>query len=210
MTVGVDRSAVETALGGGGLGCPVAGCGGRLAPWGWARARGVRGEVDRVRLRPRRSVCVGCRRTQVLLPASVLLRRADAVTVIGAALLAKAGGWGHRRVAARVGRPASTVRGWLRRIAAVADRVLAVLAAVAAELGVEFLPPAPTEDPVAAVVELVGALARAAARRLGGSCSPWRLAVVVCGGRLLGPDGPDLLPGWEPGSNTSWLWAGGL
>ena len=91
-----------------------------------------------------------------------------------------------------------------------ADRVLAVLAAVAAELGVEFLPPAPTEDPVAAVVELVGALARAAARRLGGSCSPWRLAVVVCGGRLLGPDGPDLLPGWEPGSNTSWLWAGGL
>jgi hypothetical protein len=72
MTVGVDRSAVETALCGGGLGCPVAGCGGRLAPWGWARARGVRGEVGRVRLRPRRSVCVGCRRTQVLLPASVL------------------------------------------------------------------------------------------------------------------------------------------
>jgi hypothetical protein len=36
MTVGVDRSAVETALCGGGLGCPVAGCGGRLAPWGWA------------------------------------------------------------------------------------------------------------------------------------------------------------------------------
>jgi hypothetical protein len=171
MTVGVDRSAVETALGGGGLGCPVAGCGGRLAPWGWARARGVRGEVGRVRLRPRRSVCVGCRRTQVLLPASVLLRRADAVTVIGAALLAKAGGWGHRRVAARLGRPASTVRGWLRRITAVADRVLAVLAA---------------------------------ARQLGGSCSPWRLAAVLSGGRLLGPNGPDLLPGWvgeqvEPG-----------
>jgi len=210
MTVGVDRSAVETALCGGGLGCPVVGCGGRLAPWGWARARGVRGEGDRVRLRPRRSVCVGCRRTQVLLPASVLLRRADAVTVIGAALLAKAGGWGHRRVAARLGRPASTVRGWLRRITAVADRVLAVLAAVAAELGAEFVPPAPTTEPVAAVVELVGALARAAARQLGGSCSPWRLAAVVSGGRLLGPNGPDLLPGWGPGSNTSWLWAGGL
>jgi hypothetical protein len=210
MTVGVDRSAVETALCGGGLGCPVAGCGGRLAPWGWARARGVRGEGDQVRLRPRRSVCVGCRRTQVLLPASVLLRPADAVTVIGAALLAKAGGWGHRRVAARLGRPASTVRGWLRRITAVADRVLAVLAAVAAELGAEFVPPAPRTEPVAAVVELVGALARAAARQLGGSCLPWRLAAVVSGGRLLGPNGPDLLPGWGPGSNTSWLWAGGL
>ena len=36
----------------------------------------------------------GCRRTQVLFPASVLLRRADAVAVIGAALLAKAGGAG--------------------------------------------------------------------------------------------------------------------
>src|SRR5674536_340054 len=34
MAVGVDRSAVETALCGGGLGCPVVGCGGRLAPWG--------------------------------------------------------------------------------------------------------------------------------------------------------------------------------
>jgi hypothetical protein len=32
-----------------------------------------------------------CRRTQVLFPASVLLRRADGVAVIGAALLAKAG-----------------------------------------------------------------------------------------------------------------------
>jgi hypothetical protein len=53
-------------------------------------------------------------------------------------------------------------------------------------------------------------LARAAARQLGGSCSPWRLAAVVSGGRLLGPNGPDLLPGWGPGSNTSWLWAGGL
>jgi hypothetical protein len=126
------------------------------------------------------------------------------------ALLAKAGGWGHRRVAARLGRPASTVRGWLRRITAVADRVLAVLAAVAAELGAEFVPPAPTTEPVAAVVELVGALARAAARQLGGSCSPWRLAAVVSGGRLLGPNGPDLLLGWGPGSNTSWLWAGGL
>jgi len=208
MTVGLDRAAVETALLGGRLGCPVAGCEGRLAPWGWARERAVRGLVGR--LRPRRSVCVDCRRSQVLLPASVLLRRADAVTVIGAALLAKAGGLGHRRVAARVRRPASTVRGWLRRVGRVAERVLAVLGAVAAELGTEFVAPAPTAGPVAAVVEMVGALARAAARRLGGSCSPWRLAAVVSGGRLLGPDGPDLLPGSGAERNTSWLWAGGL
>lgn len=206
MTVGVDRSAVETALRGGELGCPSLGCGGRLAPWGWARARSVRGAPGR--LRPRRAVCTGCGGTHVLLPASVLLRRADAVTVIGAALLARAGGWGHRRVAALVDRPASTVRGWSRRIGQVADRVLAVLAAVAAELGTEFVAPAPTGDRVGAVVELVGALARAAGRRLGGSCEPWRLAAVVCGGRLLAPTGPDLAPGVGAVGNTSWLWAG--
>jgi len=223
MTVGVDCSAVETALRGGELRCPVLGCAGRLAPWGWARARSVRGAAGR--LRPRRAMCTGCGRTHVLLPASVLLRRADAVTVIGAALGAKAGGWGHRRVAARVDRPPSTVRGWLRRIGRVADRVLAVLGVVAAELGTEFVPPAPTGEPVGSVVELVGSvvelvgsvvelvgsvveLARAVARRLGGSCSPWRLAAVVCGGRLLTPAGPDL--GSEVGvaGNTSWLWAG--
>ncbi len=119
----------------------------------------------------------------MLLPASVLLRRADVVTVIGAGLLAKAGGVGHRRVAVEVGRPAWTVRGWLRRAERVAGRVAAVLAAVAAEFGVEFVPPAPAGQSVASVVEAVGGLARAVGRRLGGSCSPWRLAAVVCGGR---------------------------
>ena len=210
LTVGVDAAAVEAALRGGGLGCPVAGCGGRLAPWGWARSRVVRGEAGRVELRPRRSVCSDCRRSHVLLPAGGLVRRADVVTVIGAGLLAKAGGVGHRRVAVEVGRPASTVRGWLRRGERVAGRVLAVLAAVAAELGVEFVPPAPADQSVASVVEAVGGLARAVGRRLGGSCSPWRLAAVVCGGRLLAPQGPELVPGVGVGSNTSWLWAGGV
>jgi hypothetical protein len=206
MTVGLDRAAVESALGTGQLRCPVIGCGDRLGSWGWARERVVRGVG---RLRPRRTRCRGCRRTQVLLPASVLLRRADAVTVIGAALLAKAGGAGHRRVAALVGRPSSTVRGWLRRMASVAPGALAVLAAAAAELGTEFVPPSPASGPVAAVVEMVGAVARAVARRLGGSCSPWRLASVISGGRLLAPDGPVLGPVAVAGRNTNSLWAGG-
>jgi hypothetical protein len=47
----------------------------------------------------------------VLLPAWCLARRADAGKVIGAGLEAKAAGAGHRVVAARLGRPASTVRG---------------------------------------------------------------------------------------------------
>jgi len=206
MTVGLDDAEVENVLTSGLLRCPAVGCGEPLAPWGWARGRVVRGAG---RLRPRRGRCRGCRRTQVLLPASVLLRRADAVTVIGAALLSKAGGAGHRPVAALVGVPASTVRGWLRRITAVADRVLAVLAAAAAELGVDFLPPTPAAGPVGAVVELVGALARGAVLRLGGSWVPWRLAAVLTGGRLLCPGGPELVAGQVIRRNTNTLFAAG-
>lgn len=160
----------------------------------------------------------------MLLPASVLLRRADAVDVIGAGLLAAAGGLGHRRVAGVVGRPASTVRGWLRRAARVGDRVLAVCAAAAAWFGRDFTAPAPTgattgaadTGAVAAVVEMVGALGRAAGRRLGGSRSPWRLAAVVSSGRLLSPDGPsltvlgsDLVVAVEDPGNTNSLLAPG-
>jgi hypothetical protein len=46
---------------------------------------------------------------------------------------------------------------------------------------------------VAGVVEMVGALGRAAGRRLGGSRSSWRLASVVTGGLLLAPDGPSVM-----------------
>ncbi len=205
LTVGLDSGQVETALCSGQLICPSIGCGGPLGPWGSARERVVRGAG---RLRPRRARCQGCRRTHVLLPASVLLRRADAVTVIGLALLAKAGGAGHRVIAGALRLPASTVRGWLRRIVVVSDRVLAVLAAAAAQLGVDFVPPAPTSGPVGAVTEMLGALARAAALRLGGSPSPWRLAAVLTGGRLLAPNGPDLEFGSVKGRNTNWLLAG--
>ena len=206
MTVGLNGAVVESDLCAGRLGCPVVGCSGVLGPWGSARERIVRGAG---RLLPRRGRCRGCGRTQVLLPASVLLRRADAVTVIGAGLLAKACGAGHRRVAVSLGVPSSTVRGWLRRIAVVGERVLAVLAAAAAQLGVEFAGPAATPDLVAAVVEMLGALAAGMARRLGGSCSPWRLAAVLTGGRLLVPAGPDLGSGGVIGRNTNSLWSAG-
>jgi hypothetical protein len=85
--------------------------GGMLAPWGHARWRSSRLKVGAVRYRPRRGCCTGCAKTHVLLPAAWLLRRADAASVIGSALLAKAAGQGHRSIAAALGRPASTVRG---------------------------------------------------------------------------------------------------
>jgi hypothetical protein len=146
-----------------------------------------------------------------LLPANVLLRRAVEVSVIGAGLLAAAGGQGHRRIAVLVGRPAGAVRGWLRRIARVAGRVMAVLGVAAAEFGAEFAPPAPVRGGrIAEVVETLGALARAAGLRLSGSRSPWRLAAAVTGGRLLCPDGPDPVVGVGNPINTSSPLAGGV
>jgi hypothetical protein len=138
----------------------------------------------------------------VLLPVSCLLRRADAVTVIGAALVAKAQGAGYRRAAERVGRPAGTVRGWCRRFEQTAGRVRSALASLAAELGAEFDEPAPTGSTVGDVVALLGAVAAAAVRRLG-PCDPWRLAAAVTAGRLLAPAGP---PGPAESINTSCLW----
>lgn len=38
----VSRPAVESVLREGSLGCPVSGCAGRLAPWGWARSNSAR------------------------------------------------------------------------------------------------------------------------------------------------------------------------
>ena len=52
----------------------------------------------------------------MLLPGTVLPRRADTTAVIGTALLANAGGGGHRRIAVDLARPAGTVRRWLRAV----------------------------------------------------------------------------------------------
>ena len=143
-------------------------------------------------LRPRRARCGSCLVTHVLLAVSCLLRRADAAEVIGAALTAKAAGRGHRPIAARLGRPVSTVRGWLRVFARNAERVRAVLTALLAQLD-----PLTGSTPVrgsvfADAVEAVGACAAAARRRLGvvGAVSPWQLAAAVTSGRLLAAAGP--------------------
>jgi hypothetical protein len=106
--VGTDPFEVDRLLFGGALRCPD--CTGELRPWGHARGRGVRDVASAVTLRPRRSLCMRCRCTHVLLPASTLVRGAETVVVIGQALLAKAEGAGHRRIAALLNRPVSTVR----------------------------------------------------------------------------------------------------
>ncbi len=113
VTVEADPVRVESRLAAGKVDCP--GCLGVLRPWGWARPRGGHG-MGGV-LRPRRARCADCLVTHVLLPVTLLLRRAYAADVIGAALLARAAGRGHRWIGLALGVPAVTVRGWLRVMA---------------------------------------------------------------------------------------------
>lgn len=182
LIVGTDRVEVERSLVSRELTCPS--CGGVLAPWGNARWRSSRGPEETVRHQPRRARCSSCGGTHVLVPAVWLLRRADAAAVIGAALEAKAAGAGHRRIAAGLGRPAATVRGWLRRFAVRAEhtrveftRLLHALDALAPALG-------PRGSAVGDALEAIGRAAAAAVVRLslGG---PWEFAARASGGRLL-------------------------
>lgn len=186
VMVGTDSVEVDRRLREGELVCP---CGGGLSPWGHARARTVRGVGV---VRPRRARCTACAVTHVLLAVSCLLRRADGVEVIGAALTAKAAGQGHRSIAARLGRPVSTVRGWLRAFADNAERIRAAMTALLAELDPLTGPVPVHESRFADAVEAVGAAAAAARRRLGvvGAVSPWQAAAAISGGRLLAPAGP--------------------
>ncbi len=181
--VGTDGGEVERGLVGGELGCP--GCGGRLAPWGWARRRIVRGPGGVEVRRPRRSRCVACGVTHVLLAADTLVRRRDLVEVIGSALLAKAMGAGYRRVAAQVvGVTVWTVRGWLRRFALNAERVRALFTVLAHDLDPLLAPIEPTGTAVGDAVEAVAVAARAASLRLA-PVTPWQFASTASAGGLL-------------------------
>jgi hypothetical protein len=143
--------------------------------------------LDGVRsVRPRRAYCRACETTHVLLPAFSVPRRRDGAEVIGLALLAKAQVDGHRRIAARLGRPPATVRGWLRAFARRADAVCRSARlwahAIAGELGETPQARSPLTD----AVEALGAAVRARRLHLGVRASPWEFAVALTGGLLAG------------------------
>jgi hypothetical protein len=202
LTVSADRDDVERRLVAGELACPA--CGGPLARWGRARERQVRGLDGVGRFTPRRARCRGCGGTHVLLPVACLARRADEVAVIGQALEAKAAGAGHRVIAEVLGRPASTVRGWLRALAARAEQVRLVFTALAVSLVADPPLPAAAGSPLGDAVAAIAAAAAAAAKFLAiGKVTRWHLAAAVTCGMLLAPS-------WAAGMiNTSWPWAAG-
>ena len=190
LTVNGDRDVVERQLGNGELACPS--CGGVLRRWGNGVTRPVRqlGGDDEL-VTPRRSRCRGCRATHVLLPAQLLSRRADAGAVIGRALEAKAAGSGHRAIAVLLGRPESTVRGWLRALARNAGRVRERFTSLAASLVTDPPLPAPAGSPSADAVAAVAAAAAAAVLMPGvGGVARWELASAVTCGLLLAPSWP--------------------
>jgi hypothetical protein len=128
----------------------------------------------------------------VLLPDSCLLRRRDSVEVIGSALVKHASGIGHRQIADRLGRPPSTVRGWLRRFRRRANELAGFLVQWFLSLATAADPPTPSGSPVGDVIEAVG-LATKAGRARFGERAPWRMAARLSGGGLL--------------SNTNCLWS---
>src|SRR6266496_6140831 len=86
----------------------------------------------------------------------------------------------------RLGRPASTVRGWLRALAARAEQVRSVFTALAASLVTDPPLPAPAGSLAADAVAAVAAAAAAAARVPGvGTVARWQLAAAVTCGLLL-------------------------
>lgn len=182
LIVGTDQTVVEADLVAGRLACP--GCGTALRPWGFAKRRELRRRKGAEWLRPRRSICPGCAKTHVLLAEDSLVRRRDAAEVIGAALVAKAAGSGHRRIAATVALPATTVRGWLRRFDSAAERIRAHFTRWAHALDPLLPVICPAGSAFADAVEAVGSAARSAVRRLG-SRPAWSLASVLTGGELL-------------------------
>jgi hypothetical protein len=121
-----------------------------------------------------------------------LVRRADVVTVIGAALAVKAAGGGVRAAAAAVGRPVETVRGWLRCFAGRAEAVRVAFTALLVAVGVDPVPPAAAVSVFAdAVAAVAGAAAAVRSRWPGvGELPGWLVAAAVSGGRLLAPGWP--------------------
>lgn len=178
----------ERILQAGTMSCPR--CSGRLRPHGHGRLRSVRGlGEEMVRVRVRRARCADCLATQILLPAELTVRRADSTEVIGNALAAKANGAGFRTIAVRLGRPASTVRRWLRRAP---ESHAQWLYERAVERAVEIdrdllVRPAAQKTLLGQGLNLLAGAAMRYRERLGLTEPPWALIGFFAHGRLLAP-----------------------
>ncbi len=138
--------------------------------------------------------------THVLLPVSLLLRRAYAAEVIWAVFEAHAAGVGYRRIAVAAGISACTVRRWLRVVGRRVEAVGQWFIGVAVTVGVDVSIPAATGTGIGDVLAAVGAARAAVVARFGpeqvlGAVTAVAVAVACSGGRLLSPGWPPV-SGW--------------
>jgi hypothetical protein len=133
----------------------------------------------------------------------VLLRRADAVAVVGAALTAKAAGLAARPIAVRLDRPLGTVRGWLARFGGRIEAVRGWFTRLLCAVAVDPQPPAPAGSVWADALAVITAAAAAVTARFAvAAVTVWQVVCAASAGQLLAPD-------WPAGSsNTSSPWPG--
>lgn len=156
--------------------------------YGVAPGRFLRIEAGRTEAHtPRRARCRRCGRTHVVASTRTYPRRPDTVETVGSALVAAAGGLGHRRVARQVGLPATTVRGWLRRARANSEAVRADATVAVHALDPMAGPLNPTGSALGDMLDAVGRALAAAILRLGPVPAPWQYAVVLTRAAILAP-----------------------
>ena len=185
LFVAITQERVEAALAARELACPA--CSGRLSPWGHARSRDVRLRDEVRSVTPRRARCQTCGCTHVLSPSWSVPRRRDGAQVIGEALRLAADGMGHRPIALRLGRPAGTVRGWLRAANARAESLRACATKWVVALDLELVAITPAHSGLRDALEAIMLAVRAWVLRFGrDDIGPWERAVWLTGGLLYG------------------------
>ncbi len=185
LSITITPQRAEATLAAGELVCPA--CSGPLSPWGFARSRDVRMSAEVRSLRPRRARCAACGTTHVLSPSWSVPRRRDSAQVIGEALRLAADGMGHRRIARRLGRPAGTVRGWLRAANARAESLRACATKRVVSLDVQLVAITPARSGLRDAVEAIMLAVRAWVLRFGcDDLGPWERAVWLTDGLLYG------------------------
>lgn len=167
--------------------------------WRWLRAPLL---IERIWIR--RARCSACRRSHALLPDLVLVRRLDAVEVIGRGLASKlTSELGLRPIAEQLDVPHTTLRAWWQRFRIWSSRMLTqcialavALVGTAVDLSVGVAPER------AALDGLRVAWQRAVARfgdRIG---SPWSFWSRISGGQALGTH---TTSSWAPGAGPDWM-----
>jgi transposase-like protein len=179
------RAGVGPALSAG-MRCSV--CSGELGSWGGGYWRRVRVSHSIFRLRVRRAHCKACERTHALLPGFLLARRLDVVDAVGCALQMAADDRGYRPIAAALGLPESTVRGWLRRVRWRVDVLRGWFVALAVELAEPPARPPPERSGLGLLVRAIADAFLAARLRLGPGAvigGVWAFCSAATSGGLL-------------------------